>query len=96
MKIIWSPRSEVELDKISEYLLSKWGQKVLEEFLNLIEDKVKAIATKPAQFPLLIKSKGIRKCVIRPQVSIFHWVRNGVIETLSVWGNAWDPEYLDL
>lgn len=66
-RIIWSPKSERDLEIILNYLAQEWDNEVAVRFLDLIEHLLEQISFNPRQFPLIHKKLNIRKCYYKAQ-----------------------------
>jgi plasmid stabilization system protein ParE len=71
-QIIWSPLAESDLLNILDYLDKNWERKVAVNFLDLTDNFMNQISLNPKQFPLIHKSKGIRKCMITKHNALFY------------------------
>ena len=56
-KIIWAPLAENDFSAILEYLNIKWGSKVAENFIDLVENVSDQISINPKQYPIIHKRK---------------------------------------
>jgi plasmid stabilization system protein ParE len=93
--IIWSPDSERDLEKILEYLSSKWDSSVAVKFLDIIEDLTSQILINPRQFPLIYKGLNIRKCVITKHNTLYYRNRRTHVELLRIFDSRQDPDKLN-
>lgn len=59
LKVIWSERSETDLDQIYNYLIDDWGIKEANVFLDLAQEFENLICKYPEAFAL---SKKIKNC----------------------------------
>ncbi len=71
-QIIWSPLSENDFVSILDYLQKNWDDKVVESFIEITFSSVSQISTNPKQFPIIYKSKKIRKCVITKHNTLYY------------------------
>ncbi|MCB8994707.1 MAG: type II toxin-antitoxin system RelE/ParE family toxin [Bacteroidales bacterium] len=93
-KIIWSPLSERDFDSILNYLAENWDGIVVQKFISLTFELVRQISINPKQFPLILKSKKIRKCVLTKHNTLFYRETNKTIEVLRIFDNRQDPKKL--
>ena len=54
-KIIWSPKSEKDLEIILEYLSTEWDESVAQKFIDIVDVLLDQISINPKQFPLIHK-----------------------------------------
>jgi plasmid stabilization system protein ParE len=82
--IIWSPLAEKDLTEILLYLQNNWGEKVTDRFIYLTEYYIQQISQNPRQFPLIHKTKKIRKCVLTKHNSLFYRTSKINIDILRI------------
>jgi plasmid stabilization system protein ParE len=95
-EVKWTNRALYEYDKLVSYLFNEWGENIAGRVINEINQTIVRIAKSPEQFPVFIKKKELRRCVASPQASIFFYVKNNVIEILSIFDNRQNPRKLKL
>ena len=93
-QIIWSPLAESDLSKILDYLDKNWEIKVATNFLDLTDNFLNQISLNPKQFPLIHNRKGIRKCVITKQNTLFYRNRRNRVEVLRIYDTRQNPDTL--
>jgi plasmid stabilization system protein ParE len=92
IKLTWSIRALEEYEKLLQYLTENWGKDITKKVADSITHQENRIQNTPEQFPIFVKSKNIRRCVISPQTSIFFKADMNKIEILSVFDNRQDPK----
>jgi plasmid stabilization system protein ParE len=93
-QIIWSPLAEKDLDQTRAYLMEHWNKDVTNAFLDIIENLISQISKNPKQFPLIHKSKEIRKCVLTRQNTLFYRFSKGEITVLRIFDSRQNPDKL--
>ncbi len=93
-QIIWSPLAETDLANILEYLDKNWERKVSVNFIELTDILVIQISINPRQFPFINRRKGIRKCVLTKQNTLFYRERRSAVEILRIYDTRQDPNTL--
>jgi len=93
-QIIWSPLSENDFISILEYLQENWGDKVVQGFFEITSSTIAQISANPKQFPLILKSKKIRKCVLTKHNTLFYRVGKDSVDILRLFDNRQDPKKL--
>jgi len=93
-QIIWSPLSEKDFENILDYLKSNWDKKVVEKFIDITDQLIYQISIKPKQYPIINKSKRIRKCVITKHNTLFYRDRKDFIDILRIFDSRQDPKKL--
>jgi len=93
-QIIWSPLSEKDFENILDYLKSNWDKKVVEKFIDITDQLIYQISINPKQYPIINKSKRIRKCVITKHNTLFYRDRKDFIDVLRLFDTRQDPKKL--
>lgn len=57
IKLIWSTRAIIEYEKLLEYLLSEWGEKIMQRAFGDIGRNVNRILNNREQFPKAVEGK---------------------------------------
>ncbi len=92
--IIWSPLSEKDFSEVLEYVDKEWGEKVVNQFIDITDKFLKQISNNPRQFPVIFKRKRIRKCVITKHNTIFYRESKEKIDILRMYDTRQDPKKL--
>jgi hypothetical protein len=66
------------------------------QVVDELEQSVLRIQNTPEQFPVILKSKKVRRCVMSPQTSIFFKVNKEVVEIISMFDNRQDSKKRNL
>ena len=90
-----SKRAAKKLDKLLEYLENEWSLKVKQEFVDKLDKSLKLILENPDLFPESSLKKGLHKCVLTKQTTIFYRVDNENINIVTLFDNRQDPKKLD-
>lgn len=93
-KIIWSPLAENDFVSILGYLQNNWDDKVVQRFIDITDGLLVQISINPLQFPLILKKKKVRKCVITRHNTLFYRDRDEKIDILRIFDNRQDPKKL--
>lgn len=70
--VIISKTAEKKLEKLFNYLLEEWSLKVKNDFIKKLDKSIDVIKSKPKSFPESSINKGLRKCVVTKQISLFY------------------------
>ena len=79
-KVIWSPSAENDFAEILNYLSLQWDNKIVNSFIDRLDNYIVIIDHNPKYFPLIDKKLNIRKCVITKQNSLFYRASKNKIE----------------
>ena len=93
-QVIWSPLSEKDFENIIDYLKRDWDNKVVEKFIEITDQLIYQISINPKQYPIINKSKRIRKCVITKHNTLFYRDRKDSIDILRIFDSRQDPRKL--
>ena len=94
MKVVLSPTARKKLDTLLEYLQAEWSVKVKREFIKKLDKSVDQIATHPKSCPESQEFKGLHKCVVTKQTSLFYRITEDEIEVITIFDNRQDPTSL--
>lgn len=87
--------AEKKLDALLEYLLETWSQKVKKEFVKKLDRSIIIIQASPEIFPQSKKQKGLHKCVVTKQTTIFYRFYSERINILTVFDTRQNPKQLN-
>jgi len=93
-KVTWSPSAELDFSNILTYLDENWDSSIADNFIELTFSFIKQIAIYPKLFPLISKSKNIRKCVINKQNTLFYREDKSNIIILRIFDTRQNPTKL--
>ncbi|MBK7626135.1 MAG: type II toxin-antitoxin system RelE/ParE family toxin [Bacteroidales bacterium] len=66
--ILWSPLAEDDFANILDYLDKHWGNKVVNNFIDLTENLLILISENPKQYPLFHKRKGLESVYLQSTI----------------------------
>jgi len=93
-KVIWSPVAQEDLISILDYLQNKWSQRVINKFINKIDDNVGLIIEDPKIFPIINQELQIRKCVVTKQNTLYYREVSEGVEIARLFDSRQDPRKL--
>jgi plasmid stabilization system protein ParE len=95
--INWTPEAERTFSQNLEYLAYRWGNTVLLDFINKVDNALEVIASNPEAFPLHNTTPNVHKCVVVPQITVYYRiVDDSTIDLLTFWNNYQNPDKLKL
>lgn len=71
-KVVVSKTAEKKLDTLFDYLITEWSVKVKTDFVKKLDSSIEIIKNQPEIFPESKKAKGLRKCVITKQTTLYY------------------------
>ncbi len=92
IEIYWSKRADKKFDKILEYLLAEWGERITGMFVKKVYDFLDILSEFPEIGTIENKEKEIRGFTIVKQINIFYKVSGYKIIILDFFDNRQDPE----
>lgn len=93
-KVVISKTAEKKLEKLFDYLIEKWSLKVKNEFIEKLDTSIAIIEKQPEIFPESKKNKGLRKCVISKQTTLFYRFNTKQIYIVTVFDTRQHPKKL--
>ncbi len=93
IKVRYSLRARHEEIELLEGIVNRFGQEKAKEIYNRIEKVLDHISRMPKMYSLSNKIKGLRKCVLSKQTSIYYRIEKEHIEVVSFRINRKNPEY---
>ena len=93
MQIIWSDEAVADYHQNIDYLQREWSSQIALEFISDVEASIELIKSHPNLYPLT-DYKGIRKAVIRKQITLFFKVEDKKLYLIRFWNNYQNPANL--
>ena len=94
-KVVISKTAEKKLDKLFDYLIQKWSITVKKEFVKKPDASIEVIKKQPEIFPESKKAKGLRKCVITKQTTLYYRYTSKRIHVVTLFDTRQNPKKLD-
>ncbi len=96
MKVYLSELAEAKLLQLSDYLLENWGLQTRNRFIKKITDRINQISTQPESCPESDDFKGLYKCVVTKQTTLYYriLVELEEIEVITIFDTRKDPNTL--
>jgi plasmid stabilization system protein ParE len=92
--VIISKLAERKLNKLFEYLIAKWSIKVKNEFIKKLDKSISLIKEQPESFLSSEKEKGLRKCVITKQTTLYYRFDKNKIKVVTLFDTRQNPTEL--
>ncbi len=92
--VIISKTAEKKLEKLFEYLITKWSITVKNEFIIKLDENIELIKEQPKSFPESEKKKGLRKCVITKQTTLYYRFDSKRIKVVTLFDTRQHPNKL--
>jgi plasmid stabilization system protein ParE len=94
-KVIISKTAEKKLNKLFDYLIENWSNTVKVEFIKKLDTSIEIIKNQPEIFPESKKGKGLRKCVITKQITLYYRHNPESIIIVTIFDTRQHPNKLD-
>lgn len=92
LKILWSKRADKKFDKILEYLLEEWGERVTRIFVKKVYNFLEILSEYPEIGTIENEEKGIRGFTVVKEIDLFYKVTKNRIILLNFFDNRQNPE----
>jgi len=93
-KVIITKTAENKLNKLFEYLLTEWNQKVKSDFIKKLDKNIETIQKTPEIFPESENKIGLYKCVITKQTTLFYRFNSKRIVIVTIFDTRQNPKKL--
>lgn len=94
-KVVLSKTAERKLEKLFEYLIKEWSVKVKREFVEKLDASIELIKKQPEIFPESKKEKGLKRCVITKQTTLYYRYNSTRINIVTLFYTRQNPDKLD-
>jgi len=92
--VIISHTAEKKLEQLFDFLEEKWSIRVKNDFIRKLDKSIKAIKLFPDSFPESEKEKGLRKCVITKQTTLYYRFNSTTINVITIFDTRQNPDNL--
>lgn len=86
-----SKTAEKKLDKLFDYLIEEWSINVKNEFVGKLNDCIKVIRQQPEAFPESDIEKGLRRCVVTKQTTLYYRFNSKRIFLVTIFDTRQKP-----
>lgn len=97
MRIFWHKRAAAQLHQIEDYILSNFGDRVRQEFMDEVEQAVLLLADMPAKGKLdslfAHRKQEYRSIVVRRLNKIVYYVKDDIIHIAAMWDTRREPQH---
>ncbi|WP_010182332.1 type II toxin-antitoxin system RelE/ParE family toxin [Aquimarina agarilytica] len=93
-KVIVSKTAQKKLDDLFEYLIDEWSERVKNKFIGKLDKNIELIQANPEIFPKSNKAKGLNRCVITKQITLYFRYNSKRIDIVTVFDTRQNPSKL--
>ena len=87
-------RAGERIEKLLEYLETNWSSKASADFLESFERAILLIQSHPASFPKSSVIKGLHKCVVSKQSTIYYTFDKDFVYIITLFDSRQNPQKL--
>jgi plasmid stabilization system protein ParE len=95
-RIQWTERATFDLQNIIDYLLYKWTEKEVRNFVRKLDKRLELISINPRLFPKTNKRKNVRRCVLTKHTVIYYETSTDSIKIVTLFDPRQDPKKLKI
>jgi len=89
-----SHTAEKKLEQLFDFLVKNWSVKVKNDFIRKLDKSINVIKVFPDSFPESEKEKGLRKCVITKQTTLYYRFNSTTINIVTIFDTRQNPDNL--
>ena len=93
-KVVLSSTAKEKLSDLLEYLEDNWSARVKNNFIKKLDRSIEKISLYPQSCPESMKVRGLCKCVVTKQTSLFYRITTEEIEIVTLFDTRQDPDKL--
>ena len=93
-RVIISKTAENKIEKLFEYLLENWSNKVKFDFIKKLDRSIHIIQSNPESFPKSKIKKGLHKFVITQQTTLIYRFNSTKIIIVTIFDTRQNPNKL--
>ena len=91
-KVDISKTAQKKLDKLLDFLIEEWSERVKREFVLKLDQSIKILKSQPEAFPESNLRKGLRKCVITKQTTLYYRYNSRKIFLVTLFDTRQNPK----
>ncbi|HBB91617.1 MAG: plasmid stabilization protein [Bacteroidetes bacterium GWF2_49_14] len=89
-----SNKASLSIERLLNYLEANWSVRVRSDFIMKLDRAINLIQSQPDSFPSSTVIKGLHKCVVTKQTSLFYTYDKAYIYIVALFDNRQDPKRL--
>ena len=93
-KVVMSKTAKKKLDALFAYLIEEWSLQVRDNLVKKLDRCINIIKEKPEVFPESTLRKGLRKCVVTKQTTLFYKSDSKNITIVTIFDTRSNPDKL--
>jgi len=92
--VVLSPTAIKNYERIIEYLTSKWGIKITNDFIGRFEEVIALLSVDAGIYPFINVAKQVQKCVLTKHNVLYFKETEDFIKILTIFDTRQNPEKL--
>jgi plasmid stabilization system protein ParE len=93
-KVILSKKATNKLEKLLDYLGTKWSEKVKQNFIKKLDKSIKFISSFPEATEESNIKKGLHRCVVTKQTTIYYLFDEAEIKIVAIFDTRMNSDRL--
>jgi len=93
-KVVLSKRAKTKLENLLLFLETEWAMSVKNEFIEKLDHALQIIQNNPESSPKTSALKGLHKCVVTKQNTLYYRYTVSSIEIITIFDSRQDPNKL--
>lgn len=91
----WTTKAKSSFQKNLDYLAEEWTVKVLNDFIDRVDEILSRIEENPLLYPVYDRHRNIHKCVVHKRIALYYRVfDNNNVDLIVFWNTYQDPKKL--
>jgi plasmid stabilization system protein ParE len=92
--VVLSKQASNKLEKLLNYLETEWSENVKQNFIKKFDNSVKFISSFPEATEKSNLKKGLHRCVVTEQTTIYYQFNNFEIQIVTIFDTRMNPKRL--
>jgi len=92
-EIIWRKKAIGQLNALSDFLKSEWGERVALEFIDILERRVNILTSFPLAGRKLYRGKAYRKLILTQHNFLLYLIKKDKIIIIAIEDTRQKPKY---
>ena len=90
--LYWTEEATKTFNQNLEYLANDWGNQVVNDFLDRVDEVFELVSANPSVFPLHRLYEKIHKCIVNKRIILYFMIVNErQVDLLTFWNTYRDP-----
>jgi plasmid stabilization system protein ParE len=95
-KIQWTEKATFDLQNIIEYLLYKWTEKEVKNFVRKLDKRLELISINPRLFSKTNRRRNVRRSVLTKHTAIYYETSTDTIRIVTLFDSRQGPRKLKI